>query len=529
MLENTGALETNDKQEKSHNKTDCVLSCSSSFMVNKKMATSTETSRNYCFICEKEKSTYTCDGCSKRFCKQHLKDHENELESELNQIENERNIFRQTLSEQVEQPNKHHLIQQIDRWEQLSINKIQQTAEKNRQVILKQMNKHFENIEIDLNLLTNQIKEIRQESDFNELNLIDLRNKLERLQKKLNSPSNISVREGNSSSLFINRIYVDIDLEMLDIPINLKWKQDAITVAGGNGQDQELNQLNKPWSIYIDNEKTIYIADQCNHRIIAWKKDATCGEIVAGGNGQGRGNHQLSYPTEVIIDEVNDSLIIADRGNKRVVRWPRRNGSIGEVIIKDVRCIDLIMHKNEYLYICDDEKQEVRRWKIGENEGVLVAGGNGCGDGLNQLNNPRFICVDQEDTLYVSDWKNHRVMKWMKGSKEGIVVAGGQGPGASLKQLSYPQGIFIDKLDTVYVAEAGNDRVVRWIKGAKEGSIIAGGNSRGTEPNQFYLPYELSFDDENSLYIVDSENHRIQKFVVDNLNQNFDLSALFSK
>ena len=186
-----------------------LLSHSSSFTVNKKMATAIETNRSYCFICEKERVTYKCDGCSKRFCKQHLKDHENQLELELDQIENQRNIFRQTLSEQVEQPNKHDLIQQINQWEQLSINKIQQTAEKNRQSILNHMNKHFQKIEIDLNLLTNQIKEIRQENDFNELNLIDLRNKLERLQKKLNNPGNISVREANLSS-FISNIYADI-------------------------------------------------------------------------------------------------------------------------------------------------------------------------------------------------------------------------------------------------------------------------------------------------------------------------------
>ena len=174
------------------------------------MATTTETSRSYCFICEKERVTYKCDGCSKRFCKQHLKDHENELELELDQIQTERNMFRQILSEQIEQPNKHHLIQQINQWEQCSIDKIQQTAEENRQLIFKLMNEHFQNIEIDLNRLTDQIKETRQESDFNELNLIDLRNKLERLQKKLNHPENISLKEGNLSSSFINSIYVDI-------------------------------------------------------------------------------------------------------------------------------------------------------------------------------------------------------------------------------------------------------------------------------------------------------------------------------
>mgnify|MGYP007061221087 FL=1 len=124
-------------------------------------------------------------------------------------------IFRQNLSEQIKLPNQQDLIQQVNKWEQVSINKIQQTAEKNRQFILKQMNKGFEKIDIDLNHLTNEIKEIRQERDFNELNLIVLRNKLGRLQTKLNNLSNISLKEDNSSSSIINRIYVDIEHRQL--------------------------------------------------------------------------------------------------------------------------------------------------------------------------------------------------------------------------------------------------------------------------------------------------------------------------
>jgi len=124
-------------------------------------------------------------------------------------------IFRQNLSEQIKLPNQQDLIQQVNKWEQHSINKIQQTAEKNRQFILKQMNKGFEKIDIDLNHLTNEIKEIRQERDFNELNLIVLRNKLGRLQTKLNNLSNISLKEDNSSSSIINRIYVDIEHRQL--------------------------------------------------------------------------------------------------------------------------------------------------------------------------------------------------------------------------------------------------------------------------------------------------------------------------
>ncbi|CAF4369374.1 unnamed protein product, partial [Adineta steineri] len=53
-----------------------------------------------------------------------------------------------------------------------------------------------------------------------------------------------------------------------------KWKQNAITVAGGNGQGHELNQLNNPYGIFIDKNKDMFIADFHNHRIVQWKYNA---------------------------------------------------------------------------------------------------------------------------------------------------------------------------------------------------------------------------------------------------------------
>ena len=96
--------------------------------------------------------------------------------------------------------------------------------------------------------------------------------------------------------------------------------------------------------------------------------------------------------------------------------------------------------KMEICLFLIDEKDEVKRWRKGEKEGTIVAGGNGEGDQLDQLNHRHHIFIDREETVYVSDSKNHRVMKWVKGAKEGIVVAGGQGRGNSFKQLSYPSG-----------------------------------------------------------------------------------------
>ncbi|CAF4128572.1 unnamed protein product, partial [Rotaria sordida] len=167
--------------------------------------------------------------------------------------------------------------------------------------------------------------------------------------------------------------------------------------------------------------------------------DATNGRVVAGALGQGNRLDQLNYPTDVSIDKETDSLIICDWLNRRVVRWSRRSGTYqGEILINNIACRGLTLDYQGYLYISDTEKHEVRRYQIGDKNGTIMAGGNGEGAGLNQLNDPTYIFVDQQQNVYVSDWENHRVMKWNKGAKEGIVVAGGQGQGNALTQLSYP-------------------------------------------------------------------------------------------
>ncbi|CAF4478220.1 unnamed protein product, partial [Rotaria sp. Silwood2] len=243
-----------------------------------------------------------------------------------------------------------------------------------------------------------------------------------------------------------------------------------------------------------------------------WKEGAKSGQVVAGGNGKGSEAHQFYSPREVIVDKETDSLIICDTVNKRVVRWPRRNGISGETIISNGFCEGLTMDENGSLYVVDSIKGEVRRYRRGESDGTVVAGGNGRGYRLDQLDTPSYIYVDRDQSVYVSDTGNNRVMKWIKGTKEGIVVAGGQGQGNALTQLWSPEGIVVDQLGTVYVAERGNHRIMRWPKGAKQGNVIIGGNNFGPQPNQLNWPIGLSFDRYGNLYVVDWINFRIQKF-----------------
>ncbi|CAF0985232.1 unnamed protein product [Adineta steineri] len=365
--------------------------------------------------------------------------------------------------------------------------------------------------------LKKQIKQIQKENEFNEINLNYLTNQLIEITEELYNPSKISIQQ--NSQPFTNDISVineipifnDISIILSKKPKFNKWKQNAITMAAGNGQGQKLSQFNCPDGIFIDKNKNIFITDSWNDRVVEWKHNAKEGQITVGGNGQGNRMDQLNKPTDMIVDQQNHSIIIADQENRRVIQWFNRNQ---QILIDNIDCYGLAMDKNGFVYVSDYKKDEVRRWKMGEynNEGIVVAGGNGQGNQLNQLNSPTFIFVDEDQSIYVSEHINHRVMKWGKDAKEGTTVAGGNSQGKNLNQLFSPQGVIVDDLGQIYVADAMNDRIMRWFEGDTEGEIVVGENGQGKESNQLNGPRGLSFDDENNLYVADYWNHRIEKF-----------------
>ena len=285
-----------------------------------------------------------------------------------------------------------------------------------------------------------------------------------------------------------------------------------MTIAGGNDVGRKLHQLSYPQAICIDDEQNICIADWWNNRIVEWKNKAKVGRIVMETFENG---DQLNRPTDVIIDQETNSFIVSDCENGRIIRISRQNNANREILLSDIDCVNLAMDKDGSLYVSNGVKNEVKRWRRGEIEGTIVAGGNGKGHQLNQLNHPTFLCVTEDRSLYISDMNNHRVMKWTEDAREGIVVAGGNENGNHLTQLSYPEGLAIDQSGHIYIADSLNHRIVRWNEGSREGTMVVGGNGQGHEGNQFNGPIDLSFDRHGNLYVVDCWNHRVQKFEID--------------
>ena len=81
--------------------------------------------------------------------------------------------------------------------------------------------------------------------------------------------------------------------------------------------------------------------------------------------------------------------------------------------------------------------------------------------------------------VYVADAWEGAVVCFDTGTKAAAdgystVVAGGNGTGSRLDQLDFPCGVAVESDGSVIVADQNNHRCVRWRRGAKQGEIVAG-------------------------------------------------------
>jgi hypothetical protein len=290
------------------------------------------------------------------------------------------------------------------------------------------------------------------------------------------------------------------------------------TVAGGNSEGNNSNQLNSPSNIYLDEFGNLYINDRLNWRIQKWSPGATSGITVAGGNGSGTAANQLSAPGGFLVDKLG-YIYVADEYNYRIQKWAPgavsgitvaggngQGGNANQLMFPRFFYVDDF----ENIYILDDNR--IQKWIPGALSGITVAGGNGQGSNANQLNNPQSFFIDNSSNIYISDYNNNRIQKWVAGSTTGTTVAGGNGQGFSTNQLNRPSDIHLDDLGNLYIADSENHRIQKWIQGATSGLTVAGGYGQGSDENQLNYPYNFYINNVGNLYIHDSSNYRIQKW-----------------
>lgn len=94
---------------------------------------SVSASKTPCSTCgSKGIGIFKCEGCAQTFCRKHVIEHRDVLNQQLDEIVFEYDHLQQTIGESNDKANQHPLIEQIDKWEKESIEKIRQAARQAR-------------------------------------------------------------------------------------------------------------------------------------------------------------------------------------------------------------------------------------------------------------------------------------------------------------------------------------------------------------------------------------------------------------
>jgi sugar lactone lactonase YvrE len=180
--------------------------------------------------------------------------------------------------------------------------------------------------------------------------------------------------------------------------------------------------------------------------------------------------------------------------------------------------------------------------------GVIVAGGNGDGSELDQISWPYGLFVDDDAAVYVADYYYDRVVFWAAGASSGQVVAGGNGKGNQTNQLNAVTKVVVDKNGTMFICDHNNKRIQQWFKNDTHGQtvianiscwglamdskgslyvsddrhqvtkwpggqIVAGGNGQGHALNQLRDPVHVFVDQDQSVFVADSSNGRVVQWM----------------
>eukprot|EP00438_Fugacium_kawagutii_P032477 Skav233877 [mRNA] locus=scaffold435:29626:32659:+ [translate_table: standard] len=161
---------------------------------------------------------------------------------------------------------------------------------------------------------------------------------------------------------------------------------------------------------------------------------------------------------ELMLSTRNPPVLDGQHG--RIVRI--RDG-VGEVVGDGCLSLDvgtraLYIGSDGSIYFIDEGGSRVQRYHKGLTS--PVAGGAESGEAAHQLEDAEDIFVTKEGVLYVSDSGNNRIQKWLPGAHTAVTVAGGNGKGSRLDQLQHPVGLHVTEESWCGCIEQPN--IPRW-------------------------------------------------------------------
>jgi len=212
----------------------------------------------------------------------------------------------------------------------------------------------------------------------------------------------------------------------------------------------------------------------------------------------------FAEPTGAAVDPTTGKLFIADRDNRRVLRW----SSVSKLV--DGSDAEAVFGQPDF-------------FTRDRNTGGLSAA---------TTNDPNGVCVDVNGSLWVADMTNNRVLRFdnastitSSSSADGVL---GQPDfvtntaGITASTMTNPTSVFVDGNGTLWVADRDNNRVLRFDNaatkpnGASADGVLGQADfvtaTTGLTASTMDTPWGVFVDIGGRLWVADRRNNRVLRF-----------------
>jgi DNA-binding beta-propeller fold protein YncE len=221
--------------------------------------------------------------------------------------------------------------------------------------------------------------------------------------------------------------------------------------------------MNEPWSVAVDSQGNVYVADTWNHRIQKFSPD---GQFIKmwGTFGQADTTTGMWGPRGLAFDE-KDRLFVTDTGNKRVLifdvdgNYLSQFGSVGMDAGQFDEPVGLAINSLGQVVIADTWNQRVQVFTP-DDSGLYyypTSSWEISGWYSQSLENKPFLALDSSGNVYVSDPEGIRVLVF---DSQGVFLYGWGDYNLDVEGFSLPIGLTVDADGGVWVSDAGANRVV---------------------------------------------------------------------
>lgn len=245
----------------------------------------------------------------------------------------------------------------------------------------------------------------------------------------------------------------------------------------------------------------------------------------------------------------NDSVVIADSGNKRILRYSYRDGIIkadGQFPVSKMYPVMVQMNSSGEMYVLDSRQRQIALLSSsGAPKGILEP--TGVPGQKNMV--PKSIKIDPEDRLYILDIFSERVLVLDQGGKflravalpeeygffsdiavdrqgniflldsvEAALYKAGKEEekftsltGGLKEFMNFPTSLSVDNRGTIFLVDQYGSGLATL---APDGSFLGRKMGMGWNDGLLHYPSQICINDDGGVFIADRNNNRVQQFSI---------------